>query len=59
MLYGECLALTTALLWGTIPVVVRKALPYSSASVAVRDACEDPVGDRCSVAMIEVPLSTQ
>src|SRR5213594_4563551 len=35
MLYGECLALLTALLWGTIPVVVRKALPYSSASVAV------------------------
>ena len=35
MLYGECLALTTALLWGTIPILVRKALPYSSASVAV------------------------
>ncbi len=35
MLYGECLALTTALVWGTIPVLVRKALPYSSASVAV------------------------
>ncbi len=35
MLYGECLALTSAVLWGTIPVLVRKALPYSSASVAV------------------------
>ena len=35
MLYGECLALMTAVLWGTIPVLVRKALPYSSASVAV------------------------
>jgi DME family drug/metabolite transporter len=35
MLYGECLALVTAMLWGTIPVLVRKALPYSSASVAV------------------------
>jgi drug/metabolite transporter, DME family len=35
MLYGECLALMTAMLWGTIPVLVRKALPYSSASVAV------------------------
>jgi drug/metabolite transporter (DMT)-like permease len=24
MIYGECLALTSALLWGTIPVLVRK-----------------------------------
>jgi len=35
MLYGECLALTTALLWGTISVLVRKGLPYANASVAV------------------------
>jgi drug/metabolite transporter (DMT)-like permease len=35
MLYGECLALVTALLWGTIPVLVRKGLPHSSTSVAV------------------------
>jgi len=35
MLYGECLALTSAVLWGMIPVLVRKALPHSSASVAV------------------------
>lgn len=35
MLYGECLALTTAVLWGAIPVLVRKGLPHSSASVAV------------------------
>ncbi len=35
MLYGECLALTSAVLWGTIPVLVRKGLPHSNASVAV------------------------
>lgn len=35
MLYGECLALTTALLWGAIPVLVRKGLPYANVSVAV------------------------
>ena len=35
MLYGECLALTSAVLWGAIPVLVRKGLPHSSASVAV------------------------
>jgi drug/metabolite transporter (DMT)-like permease len=35
MLYGECLALTTALVWGSIPILVRKGLPYSNASVAV------------------------
>ncbi len=35
MLYGECLALTSAVLWGTIPVLVRKGLSYSNASVAV------------------------
>jgi hypothetical protein len=30
-----------------------------SAEVALQDACEDPAGDRCSVAMVEVPLSVQ
>src|SRR5713101_734080 len=35
MLYGECLALTTAVLWGAIPVLVRKGLLHSTASVAV------------------------
>lgn len=35
MIYGECLALTSALLWGTIPVLVRKGLRYASPSVAV------------------------
>ena len=35
MLYGECLALTAAVLWGTIPVLVRKGLSHSTASVAV------------------------
>jgi len=35
MLYGECLALTAAVLWGTIPVLVRKGLSHSNASVAV------------------------
>jgi hypothetical protein len=40
-------------------LMIVSAPGRASASVAVRDACEDPVGDRCSVAMIEVPLSTQ
>lgn len=35
MLYGECFALTAALLWGTIPVFVRKGLAHASPSVAV------------------------
>ena len=35
MLYGECLAFTSAVLWGTIPVLVRKGLSHSNASVAV------------------------
>jgi len=35
MLYGECLALISALLWGTIPILVRKGLPHSNPSVAV------------------------
>jgi len=35
MLYGECLALISALLWGTIPILVRKSLPHSNPSVAV------------------------
>lgn len=35
MFYGEALALTSAVLWGTIPILVRKGLPHSNASVAV------------------------
>jgi len=35
MLYGECLALMTALLWGMIPVLVRKGLLHANVSVAV------------------------
>jgi len=35
MFYGEGLALTSALLWGSIPILVRKGLPHASASVAV------------------------
>ncbi len=35
MFYGESLALLTALLWGTIPVLVRKGLAHASASAAV------------------------
>lgn len=35
MFYGESLALMSALLWGTIPILVRKGLPHASASVAV------------------------
>ncbi len=35
MFYGECLALTSALLWGSIPILVRKGLPHANASVAV------------------------
>jgi hypothetical protein len=37
-------------------VVIVSAPGRASASVALRDACEDPVGDRCSVATVEVPL---
>jgi drug/metabolite transporter (DMT)-like permease len=35
MVYGEMLALTSAVLWGAIPVLIRKGLPHSNASVAV------------------------
>jgi drug/metabolite transporter (DMT)-like permease len=35
MLLGECLALTSAVLWGAIPVFVRKGLAHASPSVAV------------------------
>jgi len=35
MFYGECLALTSALLWGTIPVLIRRGMVYASPSVAV------------------------
>jgi hypothetical protein len=37
-------------------VVIVSAPGRASVSIGVRDACEDPVGDRCSVAMVEVPL---
>lgn len=39
--------------------VLVSAPGHASISVALREACEDPVGDRCSVAMIEAPLSTR
>jgi drug/metabolite transporter (DMT)-like permease len=32
---GECLALTSAVLWGAIPVFIRQGLVYSTASIAV------------------------
>ncbi|MSQ46847.1 MAG: EamA family transporter [Deltaproteobacteria bacterium] len=35
MFYGEGLALLSAALWGSIPILVRKGLPHASASVAV------------------------
>jgi drug/metabolite transporter (DMT)-like permease len=35
MLYGEGLALTSALLWGMMPILVRKGLSHSTASVGV------------------------
>ncbi len=35
MLYGEWLALTSAVLWGAIPVFVRRGLSHASPSVAV------------------------
>ena len=34
-MFGEGFALTAAVFWGTIPVLVRKGLPYASPSVAV------------------------
>jgi drug/metabolite transporter, DME family len=34
MWLGECLALTSAVLWGAIPVFVRKGLVHASPSVA-------------------------
>jgi hypothetical protein len=37
-------------------VVIVSAPGRASVSVGLRDACEDSVGDRCSVAMVEVPL---
>ena len=36
--------------------VVIAAPGRASTEVALRDACEDPAGDHCSVAMVEVPL---
>ena len=38
-------------------LVVVSAPGRAAASVSLVDACEDPVGDHCSVAVIEVPLS--
>lgn len=35
MWYGECLALTSAVLWGTIPIFVRKGFAHAGPSVAV------------------------
>ena len=35
MLYGEGLALTSAFLWGMMPILVRKGLSHSTASVGV------------------------
>ena len=35
MFYGEGLALTSAVLWGMIPVLVRKGLSHSTTPVAV------------------------
>jgi hypothetical protein len=39
--------------------VVIAAPGRISAEVAMRDACEDPAGERCSVAMVEVPLAAR
>jgi hypothetical protein len=39
--------------------VVIAAPGRTSADVSLRDACEDPVGDHCSVAMVEVPLAAR
>jgi hypothetical protein len=39
--------------------VVVVAPGRASAEIALRDACEDPTGDQCSVAMVEVPLATR
>ncbi len=35
MFYGACFALMSAVLWGTIPIFVRKGLAHANASVAV------------------------
>jgi hypothetical protein len=40
-------------------VVIVSAPGHASASVSLRDACEDPVGERCSVATVEVPLAAR
>jgi hypothetical protein len=39
--------------------VVIAAPGRASTEVALRDACEDPAGDHCSVAMVEVPLAAR
>jgi hypothetical protein len=39
--------------------VVVAAPGRASAEIALRDACEDPTGNQCSVAMVEVPLATR
>jgi len=35
VLYGEAFALTAALLWGMVPILVRKGLPHANVSVGV------------------------
>ncbi len=35
MLYGELFALTSACLWGTVPILIRRGLAYSTTSAAV------------------------
>jgi hypothetical protein len=39
--------------------VVIAAPGRASTEVALGDACEDPAGDHCSVAMVEVPLAVR
>jgi hypothetical protein len=38
-------------------IVLVSAPGRAAAAVSLADACEDTVGDRCSVATLEVPLS--
>lgn len=35
MLYGEFFALSSAFLWGSVPILIRRGLAYSTTSVAV------------------------
>ncbi|MGH7964708.1 MAG: DMT family transporter [Candidatus Binatia bacterium] len=45
------MALTTAVLWGTIPILIRRGLPHSTASVAVL------LGLLASVPLLFLPVS--